>query len=59
MIEQLVALGETALDDQGISWADANYVGIACPGQIDRRVPDERSTSGMFTLPFDSMRHHT
>lgn len=40
-IEQLVALGESALDEQGISWTDATYIGIACPGQIDRRVPGE------------------
>ena len=41
VIEQLVALGKSALDEQGISWTDALYVGIACPGQIDRRVPDD------------------
>lgn len=38
VVDQLMALGQNALDEQGISWPDALYIGLACPGQIDRWV---------------------
>ncbi len=38
VVERLVALAQHLLEEQGITWHDILYVGIACPGQIDRCV---------------------
>lgn len=34
--DRLIALAQSLLDEQGIAWQDTLYVGVACPGQIDR-----------------------
>eukprot|EP00752_Nemacystus_decipiens_P009566 g8546.t1 len=36
VVDRLVSLARSLLDEHGITWADTLYVGIACPGQIDR-----------------------
>lgn len=36
LVHQLVALGQRALDELGLTWLDTLHIGIACPGQIDR-----------------------
>lgn len=38
MADRLVALAQRLLEEQGITWQDILYVGVACPGQIDRCV---------------------
>lgn len=38
VVDRLVSLAQSLLDEHGISWEDTLYVGIACPGQIDRCV---------------------
>lgn len=38
VVDRLVSLAQSLLDEQGIAWEGILYVGIACPGQIDRCV---------------------
>lgn len=38
VVDKLIALAQSLLDEQGISWQEILYVGVACPGQVDRCV---------------------
>lgn len=46
VVDRLVSLAQSVLDEQGITWEGTLYVGIACPGQIDRYA---RSRTNMHT----------
>ncbi|CAN0379756.1 unnamed protein product, partial [Ascophyllum nodosum] len=47
LVYQLVALGQNALDEQGLSWDEIPRIGVACPGQVDR---ESGIVTGAFNL---------
>ncbi|CAM9810781.1 unnamed protein product [Choristocarpus tenellus] len=38
LVSMLVALGNSVLAEEGLSWMDVTAVGVACPGQIKREI---------------------
>ncbi|CAM9995335.1 unnamed protein product [Ascophyllum nodosum] len=38
LVDHLIALGQSVLDEQGLSWENISRVGVACPGQVDRET---------------------
>ena len=36
LVDRLIALGQSVLDEQGLSWENILRIGVACPGQVNR-----------------------